>query len=109
MTPADWIALTFLIYSYIILKGLNCLLLLLPLGFNQPGRMIYKMLSSSIALAVLLSLAMTVSSMNCSIPPLRLPLSNNTFSNGVGRNRGIPISLGTPGQPEGRHPLSLHC
>lgn len=71
--------------------------------------MTYKMLLSGVALAVLLSLATTVLSMNCSIPPLRLPLSNNTFSNGIGLNRGIPISLGTPGQPEGRHPLLLHC
>lgn len=67
--------------------------------------MAYTTLSSSMAPVVLLSLVTIGLSMNCSIAPLRLPLSNSTSSNGIGFNRGIPISLGTLGQTEDEHPL----
>lgn len=36
---------------------------------------------------------------NCSVPPLLLPLKNNTLDDGVALNRGVPVTLG--GQPEG--------
>jgi hypothetical protein len=36
---------------------------------------------------------------NCSIPPLVLPLKNNTLADGVALNRGVPVQIG--GQPEG--------
>lgn len=36
---------------------------------------------------------------NCSVPPLLLPLKNNTLNDGVALNRGVPVTLG--GQPEG--------
>ncbi|OCK81145.1 hypothetical protein K432DRAFT_381582 [Lepidopterella palustris CBS 459.81] len=61
------------------------------------------MLFSAFVLPVVLlvSLVAVSASPNCSIPPLLLPVMNNTFSDGVGLNRGISLSIGTPGQLAG--------
>jgi hypothetical protein len=39
---------------------------------------------------------------NCGIPPLVVPVTNNTLDDRVALNRGVPLTVGSqPAQPQG--------